>query len=315
MVGLQFFSYSTGMEKRKHIPVLRFQNSSGWLLLYFDDGSYEKIHSSSSLLPVNTKYDQVEELSTLTLRPGFQAKVLMKSSNEKDLEIYQRRLTKTLDDKKIPFDSSFAFLDTSVNQSEAVSSDLSTDAPYEPPVDPETESVINESIASILSENENSKRELTGSGSDEPTNLLILQELQKISKLLKDQCVNHSAILKEMRSIRKRMQKPSIEAVADVAPVFFQDVDVASMGSKNLDPSQFGVFLARFLFTDDDIEKKMLYPKRSSSRPPLSPSRSKVFKEAITNRFGREAMDEAVRAVNSLGNDLKKGRRKRKLAE
>ena len=87
------------------------------------------------------------------------------------------------------------------------------------------------------------------------------------------------------------------------------------MGSKNLDPSQFGVFLARFLFTDDDIEKKMLHPKRSSSRPPLSPSRSKVFKEAITNRFGREAMDEAVRAVNSLGNDLKKGRRKRKLAE
>ena len=92
----------------------------------------------------------------------------------------------------------------------------------------------------------------------------------------------------------------------------FNGQNVTTLGDKNMDMSSYGVMLARRMFTDDEIKSSMLFPTRSTARPSLSPTRSQIFREAVTARFGDEDIKEAVVAVNCLGNDLKRGKRKRR---
>ena len=116
------------MEKRKHIEVQTFGNSpSGYLLLYFGDGGYEIIHSSSTLIPSNLRYETIEEKTDIILRHGLHAKVLIKSESEKDIQVFQRRLMNKLDVETVPLDSSFRFLDDSLADPQKTIDDSSSD--------------------------------------------------------------------------------------------------------------------------------------------------------------------------------------------
>lgn len=286
------------MEKRKHIEVQKFENrSSGYLLLYFEDGGYEVIHSSSSLLPSHLKYETIDEKSTITLRQGYRAKVIMKSESEKDMHVFQRRLAKKLDEEKVSLDNSFRFLDESVGEA-------TSDASFGNSSDDET----------VILEN-HSEPDASNATENEPTNL-VLCELKNISAIMrKNQCF-FEKIYQEMKRIKKRLDaRTTAETNEKISPVLFNNTDVARLGHNNMDPSQFAVCLARHLFSDEEIERNMLFPKRSSSRPPLSPNRSNILKNAVMSRFREDCTEEAYRAVNCLGNDLKKGRRKRKRDE
>ena len=82
-----------------------------------------------------------------------------------------------------------------------------------------------------------------------------------------------------------------------------------------MQPSVYGETIARKLFTDNEMEKAMLFPIRAGARPPLSPTRVELFRDAVIARYGadnEDALSTAVSAVNQLGNDLKRGRRRRR---
>lgn len=274
----------------------------GYVLLLFDDSSYEILHSNSSLFSHETKYSDLREKQKITLRPGFNAVILMKSVDKYDLEVYKNRLIKRLDRGNIDLNDSFGFLKSS------------TDESFEPESD--SESDCDENVANKENDSENdrthdSKVSSLPEKNDQMQNLILL-ELKKQNSLQQVQITLQKKILSEMKSMKKIIKSPlETKPKVNPTPVMYSNVDIASLGSRNLDPSQFGVLLGRHLFSDAELEAKMLFPQRSSSRPPLSPTRSNLFLEAVTSRFNKEAVVEAVRAVNCLGNDLKKGRRKR----
>ena len=223
----------------------------------------------------------------------------MKSVDKYDLEVYKNRLIKRLDKGNIDLNDSFGFLKSSTNES------------FEPESDSESE--CDENVANKENDqSHDSKLCSLPAESDQMQNLILL-ELKKQNSLLQVQITLQKKIFSEMKSIKKKL-KPQLETEPKVnpTPVMYSNVDIASLGSRNLDASQFGVLLGRHLFSDAELEAEMLFPQRSSSRPSLSPTRSNLFLEAVTNRFDKEAVVEAARAVNCLGNDLKKGRRKRK---
>ena len=112
------------MEKgRKRERVKLALNEEGFVLLFFDDSKYEILHSSSSLFTSDTKFSELYEKQRITLRQGFKAVVLMKSSNKSDLKVRRDRLEKKLDTAQIQMDDSFGFLNTS-----AVSAHPETDS-------------------------------------------------------------------------------------------------------------------------------------------------------------------------------------------
>lgn len=296
------------MEKRVKVPVEKYKaRGNGYLLVYFDDGAYEIIHSNHSLLPKDFDYDKTEIKSKLTMKPGFDAIIIAKSESEDDLKLAARRLSSKLDYERVSLSDSFGFLDRSANLSQSGDATTSEVTVTE---DPDVEA-----DAETDADDEEEEEEEDKLDADVKLDVSMDVSIAKQQLvLMRTQVRTQKQILKELKTIKRYLRKGDVETKKpkeNITPVFYKGVDVASLGSRNFDPSQFGVTLGRYFFSDDELQKNMLHPKRQSGRPPLSPERSQLFTKAINSRFGADALEEAVRAVNSLGNDLKKGRRKR----
>ena len=307
------------MDKRQKKAFEKYRSpQSGYLLLYFEDGAYEILHSNHSLLPSGFDYEDVNIRSEIRMKPGFIGIVLAKSTSESDLKLYERRLSSRLDNGTPGFDDSFRFLDISSNRTNV----SDTEAPQTPAsastvLLTNSDSETCEKQVGVEEEHTDQNDTINSENSqtihDDVTIVSILkQQTAAIRKQLKVQ----EDILKETRAIKRFIKgKVDFPSNANVSPVIYNDTNIATLGHKNLDPSQFGLLLSRHLFTDEELKEKMLYPKRTSGRSALSPVRSQKFVEAVESRFCDEAVDEAIRSANSLGNDLKKGRRKRKTSK
>lgn len=294
----------------------------GYLLLYFEDGAYEIISSNHTLLPSGYDYGSSSVRDEIRMKPGFKAIILAKSERKDDLRLYERRLSQKLDNEKPKFDDSFGFMEKSTNLSQATSeesTDMSLTAsdenPKQTPEEDSDDTVILSCTEQEKTDNEDhSTSFLDISQTTAKHDLKTLSVLKQNAILMKKQLQTQNEILKQLKSIKRLMKgKGEMKMREDVEAVIYEGTNLATIGHRNMDPSQFGVQLARHLFSDDELTSNMLFPKRSSGRPALSPTRSEKFYEAVKSRFREEeAVAEAARSANSLGNDLKKGKRKRK---
>lgn len=135
--------------------------------------------------------------------------------------------------------------------------------------------------------------------------------------MLKDIAKTQKSILRELKYIRKNKSSglPKSSNSGPITSVMFNGIDLTLLGHNNLEPTIYAELIARRLFTDEEMSKCMLFPIREhGARKPLSPTRSSIFKRAVQSRFrdDEDALKSAISAVNQLGNDIKRGRRKRR---
>lgn len=292
--------------QREAVDPFGFQKAVTYALLYFkNDLTYLSVSSISRALPSNLLGSDLRNLprkSSVTLKNGWCGVVVDVSDNEQHIFTLRQTLERKLQEREESRDVSLSQLGSlDLDSRDITSKFANSQHEHFQTSDSENES-----------DTENSKFTAANSKSDDKQDL-ILSEIKAISKKLAQIASDQEKIKKDLHAIKKKAFKTEDHEKKDtVEAVMFEGVDVANLGQNNMDPSHFGVCLARHLFTDEELRDNMLFPQRSSSRPPLSPKRSDVFRLAINSRFSPEALDEASRAVNCLGNDLKKGRRWRK---
>ena len=266
------------------------EKSSGFLLLHFsDERTYEVLSSHSTLLQNDFSFDTCVEKDEVLLKPDIRARIIAKSLIEKDMEVYKNRLERRLTkgDMNVSTDS-LGFLNLTAS--------CADDS-----VDESLEVGTEESPSCGGAENENMSPATRSVSLDEQVQLL-----RRIAE-------GQDIIVKELKKLRKNLKEDTSPA-RNLQPssVFHNGVDLVKLGHNNMDSSRYAVKLGRALFTDDELTSNMLYPKRSTGRPPLSPDRSVLFKRAFLERFpDSEDLEVGINAVNYLGLDLKKGKRRR----
>ena len=108
-----------------------------------------------------------------------------------------------------------------------------------------------------------------------------------------------------------------ITDLTDLRPIMHRGKNLTTLGASNVVSTIYGEKLARELFTDEELSTHMLFPVRGTGRGPLSPNRSAIFKEAVSVRFSdnEDDINAAIAAVNQLGIDLKRNRRRRRVLD
>lgn len=274
------------------------------LAIYFffkEDGKYDTLSTNSLLLPNGFEYEDAEPKEMYRLKPGINARLLAKSTDEADIKRYQILL-----EKRLQLNRTLNVTEESLNFFNSVDEDDDERQVATEPAPDENSTDIG-SAPTLSQQSEN----------DSCSNAAILRQLQSNEKCLKLSLKVQEKIYQELKLCRKHLTKGDRSLLLppsanDMKEVHFEGQNVTILGDKNMDMSSYGVTLARRLFSDDEIQSAMLFPTRSTARPSLSPTRSQIFREAVTARFGDDDIKEAVVAVNCLGNDLKRGKRKRK---
>lgn len=265
------------------------------------------------MFPKNIDIDNVSPLDEFVLKDRmfeFPVLYLCHSSNKKEIEIKESKLTHFIDSgKHLNKESSLRFLESSFCQDKSV----------------ENVSVLDESQSSTTSPVPTSSKR-----PQDPINELMAAQCvsTKLTKLCQLTEENNNLLkdsIKEQIKFRKLMQRhfpPNPQRVIQEEredtkePVLFNGQNLVTLGSKNLDKSNFALVLARRLWSDDELKTYRLLPKRSKTgRPEFSPTKTQLFINASCNRFNIEPDSEELtmmaRAVNQLGNDLVKDKRKR----
>lgn len=290
-------------------------------MIYFEcDHMYDILCTNSTLLPIDFDYEKVGPKDTIKIKPDLVGTLIAKSEYSKDMEIYKRRLEKKLheDEDFVVANSSLGFLDTSV----AAPSESSPADGAKP--DDSSEDEMNTSTAliaaSTVSEPIQTQRPTQKASVEDQYSKLdaILAKMNDNQKMKRDLLKTTVSIYKELKALRKLLTKGAEEKAEKpcTTPVFYRDTNLSVMGHNNMAPSIYGELIGRHLFSDEELSTFMLFPVRESARKTLSPTRSNVFKDAVLARFGdNDSLKCAVAAVNQLGNDLKRGRRKRKVID
>ena len=317
-------------EKRTRKETNKFAevNPIGYLLFFFkDDKSYELLTTNSLLLPPTFDFDNAQTKDSFKLKHNIDARLLAKSTDEADIKRYQRQLEKRLQQNK-PLNVTNESLNFFHNDSQ--DKEMTDEETHQSTDEIEVEETFNEQDTSEV--NDRTESEIDGTGDHRPlhkntfvsssdngsaSNGAILHQLQLNAKYLKSSLRVQEKIYNELKMCRKHLTKDGRSRFAAPSPqkvpvVMYKGENLTKLGDNNMDMSLYGVTLARRLFTDEEIMSAMLFPQRSTARPSLSPTRSQIFREAVTARFGDEDIKEAVVAVNCLGNDLKRGKRKRR---
>ncbi|MEL7524031.1 MAG: hypothetical protein AAGJ80_20820, partial [Cyanobacteria bacterium J06553_1] len=233
----------------------------------------------------------------------FVAKFIMAFSSEKEVMSMATKLTKKIDSEKLNTSSSFAFLDSS-----SASQELSGASAQQTVPDLDTHGHTIESFSdddassscssasdqSLLEGNFTKKRNTPKApdrfqssrplGQKSTDSAEICRLLRVNNKLLTDQT-------KEIRRLRRAVLLNPFSRTNPVAdtdsadPVMYAGKDVTKIGRSNLDHTQYAVYLVRSLFRDEELVGKSIFPKKITSRPPLSPRRSSVVSDAIRSRF------------------------------
>jgi hypothetical protein len=300
----------TLIERRMALPVkppLRW-----YLMLFLEERLYTIISSSSLQFCRSTDHSSLKENQNVILKNGSAAKIVKIASVEEHLKVYQRRLERKLDCcSSINDTDSFAFLNNTINSEFETQKEFCAPKEVNKDVDANIEGPFEVTDLDVESEETQSTNSIL---------LNILKEQQKTNELLQQSISYQREHSKHLKKLHKKCLSDSTKPVADVEvsllpKVMYENVNLTAIGSRSLDPSNYGLVLARQLWTDEELKGGMLAKKRSSSgRPPLSPNRSLLFNEAIKARFGFEENDcltDAQRAVNQLGNDLRSGKRQR----
>lgn len=104
------------------------------------------------------------------------------------------------------------------------------------------------------------------------------------------------------------------ENAAPQQSVIYDNVNLVTLGSRNLNMASYGVKIARRLWRDDELAERRLFPVRRKGRPSLDEEKSDLWLNAVKNRFRILDDDDvrpAITAVNQLGVDINGGKRKR----
>lgn len=293
------------MYKRKIAP---YKATQLHYVLFFlrEENKYFVISSASTIYPKDLDIDAVKVLQQFKLKDSltsFPAIYICHSESKSEMETKMSKMQSYIESgRTIDADSSMRFLRESFNLSPA----------KEQSVD------ITESPESDCEPSGSQCMQVPSPGISDA----ILKAIERGNSLLEE-------ILKEQRKLRRNLVKKchadqkdrtenSDEVPAVLEPVMFEGVNLTSLASRNLCPSNFGLLIARKLWSDDELKSQRLRPQRSTGRPPLSPNRSVIFEQSVLARFpsaGADALSEATAAINQLGNDLKSGKRSRKMLE
>ena len=289
---------------RKPVEKYGEEPGSGYILVYFmKEHKYDIILSSSTLFPHGFSFNDCRPKQTVCMKPDITARIIAKSIFEKDMEIYRTRMERKLRETEnidVSTDSLNFLNQTVKSTSEEVDEDDDTLSVH---------SLGDETMSMAMSSQSQSEVSHQSVSVVCPTETGTSEEATWLRKLAD----NQSVMIKELKKIRKSLSKNN-EVVRNLQPssIFYKGMDLVTLGRNNLEPSRYAAKLGRALFSDEELQQGMLFPKRSTGRPSLSPSRSSIFKRAFQERFPEEEeMEIGVAAVNCLGNDLKKGKRKR----
>lgn len=271
------------------------------LLIYFDeDKSYEILCSNSCLLPIDFNVKSVRVKDKIFVKPGLLGLLIAKSDTYRDMEIYKRRLEKKLDEGVNVANSSLNFLNNSSSCEQQTPEDVGADMDSD-----------HDTISVIDTVSKNSHECNVSYNCCKTCHNLGQSQNELLARILKTQ----NGIIKQL----KKSPKPnhSIDGNYDVSKmqsVYYQEENLTLSGNPRMPPSMYGQCIARKLFSDDELANSMLFPVRETGRRSLSPSRSDIFKRAVSARFNddQDAIQTSISAVNQLGIDIKRGRRKRK---
>jgi len=92
------------MNKRVSKEVIKFQeiHSPGFILFYLEEEKkYVLLTTNSLLLPTNFDYDTAELKSEIILKPDLQSRLIAKSRDKRDIELYQQVLEKKLEKSRL----------------------------------------------------------------------------------------------------------------------------------------------------------------------------------------------------------------------
>lgn len=329
-------SSSNGKRLVKHNDKFS-EKSVGYILCFFScDQTYKVFSSNSMLLPLDFSYNDVSIKDNILIKPDMDGVVLAKSLLLSDMTVYQERMVAKLEQQKSKLnvmDNSLNFLNNSdyLCEKDKSTSALPDDKDDEEECsrsgsgsgtdsdsDSDLETVAVTQLSPQLSRVSKLKSKITPVPSTVPNSDQLLSAILQQNKLLRDQLKVQKKIYLGVSKLRKDFNKKrtvAIPLVENVDPVMFGETNLAHLGNRSDDSATFAINVARHLFSDNEMVVGMLFPKRNrkDARPPLSPTRSNLFKTAIKARFGNDEihLETAVYAVNILGNDLKRGKRKR----
>ena len=293
-------------------------------VLYFlffipNERKYFYLSNVSKWWPSGTVGENLVKLQQVEFSNGgetFTAEYIMHSDKEKDVEGEAKKLNrKLLDNSSERLNSSFFNTSAEATQSRAQSRSRSN------------ESDSNESDSDESSPSPTRRppkpRQVTGPGSAGTTesNLVLEGGFLRLCSLVSANNQLQRRQLKQLVKIRKGISR-GISRLSSVTeeiptepmePVMFGNTDLTKLGKRNIEPSRFAVLVARTVFSDEEMKGKSLFPKRVTSKPSLSPTRSDLIARTLKSRFhlndDSEGLQEAVNAVNQLTADVSRGRR------
>lgn len=278
--------------------------------------------TASTLFPKDLDLSKISPLTEILLRDSiskFKGLYVCHSESKSEIDMKMANLQRHIESGGcINADSSLNFLRNSFNEDD------------------------NDTDSTILLEEEEAPRSSSGLVNDgscndqitqlhNPTESLIEESVsqklehlirvsEKTNKLLSDSLREHARTRKLLGRWLQKLKPHEIEHDSEgtwtVEPVLYNETDLLKIGNKNLDVTNYGLKIARTMWTDAELMESRLLPKREiSSKKPLSPNRSDLFKRAIISRFRLHDEDEvypAIHAVNQLCTDLKAGKRRRR---
>lgn len=329
---MHFFAET--MKRRVSPPKPFHQRTSlAYAIFYLpEENKYMVLSTASTLFPKGVDLDSLVPLTEIELRDrfsSFPALYVQHSSSKDEIDVTQVRLQRFIDSGKlINKESSLKFLQESFH--EECSSQETSIVESSPP------SPINVTQADI-SDNPNNESDELSEDLPQPSNFDIMLSNRKLSTIIENQnrsfktLTSLSTELSKCRKILSRAfskkytaeVKTTIDIAAqscietDRPKVLYMGKDLVSEGRRNLELTHYSLRIARILWNDDELLEMRLLPK-SNSVLPLSPGRTELFLKAIRARFNITDDDElepAIRAVNQLCIDLKRGRRKRSAME
>ena len=292
-----------------------------FMLVYFkDDMTYLTMSSISRALPLDlqgTDLTKLEHKTSVILKNGWRGVVVATGHSEKALADRRAALEEQLHASSQAADVSLSRLERA-DESEC-DENIAREQQSE------------DEILDSCSENTSKDEESQQMEIHNP----IVSELKTLNKSVAKLVTmatklvgNQERILLQLKKIRKLSERdikrrvttcvPSTDtsSVAELEPVMYEDVNLVQMGARNLSSSEFGIMVARFLWSDTDLKNGLLCPRKktASSRPPLDEERSTLFLTAVQKRFSDDddAVATARDAVNQLGCDLRRGIRNRR---
>ena len=322
------------MEKRICKEYVKYQeNVTGYILFYFvSDTTHEVLSTNSLLLPSDFNYDNARVKDTVILKHDVEARIVAKSFDKADILLFQKLLERRIERSEGQLnvtDDSFNFLNQSIPEVESrqeisqrtVDSDSSREE-SEIEDDTQTQGPNNKGVLHKCAESGalDGALDYPASTNDKIDRLTdaVFKYFERRERYEKQSLKIQQQIWKELRYMRKASEKKDDTPIDPhtLEPVLYEGKNLTAMGDRKMEPTVYGQLIARELFSDKELEESMLFPVRDGGRPALSPKRSELLRTALTNRFQDDnAVADAIASINQLGNDLKRGRRKRKANE